>query len=84
MAEQLEEFPFNRRDRGDTRWDEYLDGNVWKLSLEETEMTTVATLRSSMNHAAHSKGLELRTTKVDDDHLVVQTYTRKDDDGQER
>ncbi len=70
MAEQLDKFP--RPIKG--RWDEYLDGNIWKLSLVEAESKSFASLRSSLAHAAVRKGLKLRTQQMDDEYLVVQAY----------
>ena len=76
MAEQLEKFPYKKNDGG--RWKDYLDGNVWKLSLEETGAKSIESLRSSIHHAAHGSGLGVRTTGMDDDHLVIQSYELPD------
>ena len=72
MAEQLKEFP-NHNGRK-SRWAEYLDGKIWKLSLKETNTKSVASLRSSITYGAMRMGLKVRTQQVDDTHLVVQSY----------
>ncbi len=73
VAEQLKQFHFAHTTEGKSRWAEFLDGNIWKLSLEETGAASVESLRSSLRSAAFGQGLTIRTSKVDESTLVVQS-----------
>lgn len=69
--ETLDNFPTKQRARGD--YDKYLDGQVWKITLEPGDrLKTVEAIRSTVQATARRKGHKMVTTKVSKTELVVQ------------
>lgn len=63
MAKTLKSFDFKRMGNGrGGSYDQYLDGQIWELTLEDAPGTNnIQTMRTSMQGAARRKGLSTRT-----------------------
>lgn len=74
MPELLTEFP--ERQTAVDRFSPYLDGRVWKLSLQESECSGINSLVSGLRSAAHAKGLKARIQQnTKKGFVVVQSFT---------
>lgn len=76
MAKTLESFDFDTRSPR-SQYEQYLDGQIWKIDrAEDTQTQTIEGLRSAIIAAARRKGLWLHTQKEGTTHLIVQAYKK--------
>jgi hypothetical protein len=74
MAEQLESFEFAGRGRPfGSKYDQYLDGGIYRLVAGEDCPTKLEHARSLLYTLASQRGLKIRTQAVDG-ALVIQAY----------
>jgi hypothetical protein len=81
MANTLDEFVFS--DVGRKRkynWNLWLDGRIWELKRPDDFQCSAKVMRTGAFQAGNKRNLKVRTTIVDDDTLVIQSY--KDDANQ--
>ena len=75
MATQLENFAFvgvGRKRKYD--WNLWLDGNIWELKRPDDFQCSAKVMRTGAFQAGNKRNLKVRTTIVDDDTLVIQSY----------
>lgn len=78
MGKLLKDFEFTERKGAPRIWDQYLDGQVWEVDYrKEGKNASIESLRTSLNAAARSLGLSLRTQKLDENTLAIQAYQRE-------
>lgn len=102
MAEQLKDFNFGRlRARGGSWADEYLtledgetEGNIWKLSSEDSPsgVANIRSMQTNLANTAKRKGLKIRTNVITEEeqdeegltylaeYLIVQAYLPEDEE----
>ncbi len=79
MAEQLEEFEWNSRRKGTSRYDQYMDGSIWKLDHRtDSGATSTAGLRTSLIATAKRLNLSCRTQTVDKHYVVFQVIDKEE------
>lgn len=71
MAEKLDAFPVKYSRSKMRRWDEWLNGDVWKLD-PATDLAGLTTPRNSVYAAAAARGVKVRVTVLDDGSVVIQ------------
>lgn len=76
MAEVIEEFDWNkaRTTRSRYDWDQWFDGQVWRLKKDEDFTAEVASFRSSASTAAKKRDKTVRTALVDEDTVILQAF----------
>lgn len=85
MAEVLDEFNFGRlRSSGGSSYDQFLDGQIWKLTPEDspTGTASVRSMQSSIAAVARRKNLELNTNIIMEGKkafLVVQATEKEEE-----
>tara|TARA_R100001163_G_C5067520_1_gene206714 strand:+ start:965 stop:1231 length:267 start_codon:yes stop_codon:yes gene_type:complete len=75
MANTLDEFVFS--DAGRKRkynWNLWLDGRIWELKRPDDFQCSAKIMRTGAFQAGNKRNLKVRTTIVDDDTLVIQSY----------
>jgi len=78
MAEVLSEFPKGyRARRGQSRWDKYLDGQVWRLTPDDYKGCVLNTVQANMGYQAKKRGMSLRTCTEAGGGLIVQVVSGK-------
>lgn len=79
MATELQEFPRQLR-KGTSRFDEVLDGRIWRLVQGEDFNSTIPSYRSGVSNIASKRGMKVRT-HIDRSNgkvaLIVQAYPAK-------
>lgn len=75
MAEVLENYEFNGRNRK-YRWDDWLDGQVWKLTSPVDFTVKYSSMRAIVAIEAKRRGLKIRS-RVEDNALVIQAYKKE-------
>lgn len=82
MPRQLDEFPENAgpgRKGGNSQFDEFLDGNVWELSMEDFPgYKNIETLRGGVLGLAWKRKIKVRTATTTDNTLIIQLITDED------
>lgn len=72
MAEVLENYEFSRRN-SIYRWEDWLDGQVWKLTFNLDFTVKYSSMRAMVAVEAKRRGLKVRS-RLDDNVLVIQAY----------
>lgn len=81
MANTLDKFVFSDAGRkGKYNWNLWLDGRIWELKRPDDFQCSARIMRTGAFQAGNKRNLKVRTTIVDDDTLVIQSY--KDDANQ--
>lgn len=76
MPEQVAELPANSAGRPPgSKYDQYFDGNVWKLTPGDDGPAKIQIFRTSLYTAAKTRGFKL-VTRVKDGFLFVQATPR--------
>jgi hypothetical protein len=68
MAEVLTEFPGRER----SRYDKFLDGQIWRLGPADAGDGSVKSLKTTLYGLARRRGRSLRVHVVDSDTIIVQ------------
>jgi hypothetical protein len=76
MAEVLDGFPKGNRKgkRNDPKWNQWLDGRVWKLVRGVDFSCAPQSFRANAHSRAECRGLKIRGV-IDGDIIVIQAYT---------
>lgn len=76
MAEVIETFDWNkaRTSRSRYDWDQWFDGQVWRLTKDEDFTAEVASFRSSASTAAKKRNKTVRTALEDDSTVILQAF----------
>ena len=79
MAEVLNEFPRRKKNGGRRSiypWTDWMDGRVWKLTrgVDFAEGVKLLSLATAAGNSARKAGLKIRTTRPDQDTIVLQAY----------
>ncbi len=81
MANTLDKFVFSNVGRKRKyNWNLWLDGRIWELKRPDDFQCSAKVMRTGASQAGNKRNLKVRTTIVDDDTLVIQSY--KDDPNQ--
>lgn len=76
MAELVEGFEFRRK--GKSTYDPYLDGQVWRVTLEDFPgVASLRNLRAAFHDMGSRRGFKVRTS-IDGDSVVLQAYQPED------
>lgn len=79
MAEVLEEFPDAGKRGAPNKYQQFMDGQVWRLNWrEETGCATAASAVSSFHSSARHWGRRMKTHIDGDDHIIIQAYKREE------
>lgn len=82
MAEVVDQLPPRRRLGRQAKypWDEWLDGQVWKLAVGvDMQSSFVENMRKMCFDAARKRGKKLRTVITEDKkYLFIQAYSKDD------
>lgn len=85
MAEVLDEFNFGRmRSSGGSSYDQFLDGQIWKLTSEDSPTGTadIRSMQSSIAAVARRKNLDLKTNIITEGKkafLVIQATPKEEE-----
>lgn len=85
MAQTLEEFNFGRlRSSGGSHYDQFMDGQIWKLTEDDSPSGTASlrSMQSNMSAVARSRDLRLRSNIVVEgkkEFLVIQAYNEEEE-----
>jgi hypothetical protein len=73
MASVLTEFPVRRIGfrKGVSRWDKYLDGQVWRLESGVDFTTKARGVQTSLSIIARKRGVTIMTRLVDGESAIV-------------
>ena len=79
MPKTIKEFKFGRM-TGQGRYDEYLDGQIWVFSTDETQEYPrgAETLRGSITSAAVRAGKRVRSQIDQDGTLTIQVIEKEE------
>ena len=76
MAERLPAYDFGQRFRTTGRrghpWEEWLDGNPWRLTRGVDFDSTIVNFRDGVHRAASTRGVRAITRQESDDVIVIQ------------
>ena len=77
MASKLKQFTFRGRGRQASRhpWDEWLNGDIWKLVKGTDFSCRVESFRSMAYAAAHYRGLKFQS-QIDGDTIVIRALEK--------
>ena len=76
MPQTVKELPAAKgRTRGATKYDQYLDGQVWKFTPKDLKNLNAKTLQSGLYRVARLKNLQVIFRK-EDDNIFVQAMPR--------
>lgn len=76
MPEVVEQFEFGRSPNGTSKWDKYLDGQIYRFTREDG--LSFGYIRTAMSNRAKRHGLKVHAAH-DGATLVVQAYTPNGD-----
>lgn len=80
MAEKLDDFNFTRKGRQSAtpyHWDDWFNGEIWKLTQGEDFSITAASFGTCVYPAAYRRGLRVRVN-VRGDTVILQAYKKED------
>lgn len=77
MVQKLKKYEGLGRRKG-RDFTQYLDGEIYRMTLEESGLATLNSLASSLRYHAKKAGLGLRTKIEDGKAIVFQTFDEKE------
>lgn len=77
MAERLKEYSFRERGGSKYSWDEWTDGEVWKVKEGEDFECPARNFQAGLFNQAKRKGLKVRSNR-EEDVVVFQFYEKED------
>jgi hypothetical protein len=76
MATVVKQLPAAKpRQNGTTKYDKWLDGQVWKFTKKDQEQLNLKTLRSGLYRVGRAKGLQV-IFREEDGNIFVQALPR--------
>jgi len=81
MAEKLDQWPRNRLRRGAYSrypWEQWLDGNIWKLTKDEDFFAEIRSMRIMVYKQARDRNARCNTTVLDENTIVIQAIMEEE------
>lgn len=72
MAEKLQDYDFKARGTNKYPWEEWTDGDIWKIKQGEDFPVKIGSMRSILKIHATRHGFTLKTGSPEDGVLVFQ------------
>jgi hypothetical protein len=78
MAEVLHKFEFRQNQRRQSRYDRFLDGQIWKILLSDLDSKTSGGAAAAIRNRAKQRGIGVHISEKDPAFLIVQSYNLPD------